>query len=463
MTFNSRSLRPSGPRPRETMDLIRRLEAAVELAILGIAFYLVWRELYRGMHGFPAYFGRGKFVLAGVYVVVQLLTFEMNESFSFGKLKFSGLVISQIVSDIFGNIITYFILSLIANVLVSAWPMLLLTGIDIVIILLYCSMTTIIYLRTHIPRRMVMVYGHNSARSLSLKMGERPDKYRIEKTIPVENGLEHILAGITGFDAVVLNDVDAVIRNDILKKCYADGIRVYVVPKISDIIIRGAEEIALFDTPLLLVRSRGITEVEYVIKRFFDIVLSLIALIPGLPIMGLIAVAIRLDDGGPVFFRQERVTKGQRRFWILKFRSMIVNAEKEGEVRPTEDGDPRITRVGRFIRAVRLDELPQLFNIIKGDMSIVGPRPERVEHVELYTRDIPEFAYRYKVPAGLTGYAQVYGRYNTTAYDKLRLDLMYIEQYSLLLDLKLILMTVRILFTKESTEGFKQDEQGSQA
>ena len=176
MTFNSRSLRPSGPRPRETMDLIRRLEAAVELAILGIAFYLVWRELYRGMHGFPAYFGRGKFVLAGVYVVVQLLTFEMNESFSFGKLKFSGLVISQIVSDIFGNIITYFILSLIANVLVSAWPMLLLTGIDIVIILLYCSMTTIIYLRTHIPRRMVMVYGHNSARSLSLKMGERPDK-----------------------------------------------------------------------------------------------------------------------------------------------------------------------------------------------------------------------------------------------------------------------------------------------
>ena len=135
---------------------------------------------------------------------------------------------------------------------------------------------------------------------------------------------------------------------------------------------------------------------------------------------------------------------------------MIVNAEKEGQSQPAVDNDPRITKIGKFIRATRIDELPQILNILKGDMSIVGPRPERVEHMEEFSRDIPEFDFRLKVKGGLTGYAQVYGKYNTSPYDKLRLDLMYIENYSLLLDLKLILMTVRIVFKKESTEGFNE-------
>ena len=144
---------------------------------------------------------------------------------------------------------------------------------------------------------------------------------------------------------------------------------------------------------------------------------------------------------------------------ILKFRSMIVDAEKEGKSIPATDHDPRITKVGRFTRATRIDELPQILNILKGDMSIVGPRPERVEHVEKYSVDIPEFDYRMKVKGGLTGYAQIYGKYNTSPYDKLRLDLMYIENYSLMLDIKLILQTIRIILKKESTEGFDKAEE----
>jgi lipopolysaccharide/colanic/teichoic acid biosynthesis glycosyltransferase len=132
---------------------------------------------------------------------------------------------------------------------------------------------------------------------------------------------------------------------------------------------------------------------------------------------------------------------------------MIVDAEAKGVI-PATDHDPRITKVGRFIRACRADELPQLINILKGEMSIVGPRPERVEHVEKYKKLVPEFVYREKVKGGLTGYAQIYGKYNTTALDKLKYDLMYIEEYSFFLDFKIILMTVRILFEKESTEGF---------
>ena len=261
------------------------------------------------------------------------------------------------------------------------------------------------------------------------------------------------------YDAVVLNDVPAQIRNDILKFCYDNEIRVYVVPKITDVILRGANDVSLFDTPIFLVKGTGLTITQKAVKRIMDLVLCLIAMIPAAPIMLIVALAIKLEDGGPVFYKQKRATKDNKEFDILKFRSMIVNAEAAGISIPATGADPRITKVGKVIRATRIDELPQLLNILKGDMSVVGPRPERVEHVEEYTNQIPEFKYRLKVKGGLTGYAQIYGKYNTSAYDKLRMDLMYIENYSLALDIKLILTTVRIMFQKESTEGFEKQRE----
>ena len=225
----------------------------------------------------------------------------------------------------------------------------------------------------------------------------------------------------------------------------------------TDIIMKGATDICLFDTPLMLVRSRGLNLTQRFFKRFMDIVISLLAMVVAAPIMLIIACLIKIEDGGPIFYKQERVTRGGKHFDILKFRSMIVDAEKYNVAQLAEENDPRITKVGRVIRATRLDELPQILNILKGDMSVVGPRPERRELIERYEKEIPEFNYRLKVKGGLTGYAQVYGKYNTSPYDKLRLDLMYIENYSLLLDIKLILMTVRIIFKKESTEGFHRN------
>ena len=182
------------------------------------------------------------------------------------------------------------------------------------------------------------------------------------------------------------------------------------------------------------------------------------------PILAVVAIAIKAEDHGPVFYKQKRCTKNGKVFEIIKFRSMIVDAEKEGRSIPATKGDPRITRVGRIIRMIRVDELPQIINVLKGDMSLVGPRPERVEHVEEYTRQIPEFAYRMRVKGGLTGYAQIYGKYNTSPYDKLRLDLQYIEKQSTLLDFKLLLLTIKIMFVPESSEGFSeaQSEQISQ-
>ena len=188
-----------------------------------------------------------------------------------------------------------------------------------------------------------------------------------------------------------------------------------------------------------------------------DIVFSSLGILIASPFMIIIALAIKLYDKGPVFYKQERITKDAKPFMIYKFRSMTVHSEDAG-ARLAAKGDARVTPVGRVIRAIHFDELPQLFNILKGDMSMVGPRPERQIIADEYAEAIPEFVLRLKVKAGLTGYAQVYGKYNTTPYDKLKLDLTYIENYSAWLDIRILLLTFKILFVRENTEGVEESQ-----
>ena len=436
---------------------VRFIEGFIELALLTWVYYIFWRHGYsEGI--FPAYLGNGKYVLAGVYALLTLVLFVNFDSMKFGHLRMIDVVISQWIAIFISNFITYWQLSLIANALISPLPLLALFGADIVIILICAFLYNALYHRMYVPKNMIMIYGTNSSVALKFKMETRNDKYHIAKIMSASAGLEQICQEIVKYDAVIINDVPTPIRNDILKFCYKNEIRAYLSPKLSDIITRGATDICLFDTPLLLVRGRGLTITQRFFKRLMDIILCLIALIVASPILLIVAIAIKLEDGGPVFYKQKRVTINGKLFDILKFRSMIVDAEKNGKSQPATDRDPRITKVGHIIRATRIDELPQILNILKGDMSIVGPRPERVEHVEKYSQEIPEFDFRLKVKGGLTGYAQIYGKYNTTAYDKLRLDMMYIQNYSILLDIKLILMTIRVMLKKESTEGFNEAE-----
>ncbi len=436
--------------------LIRRGEAIIQVIVLTVLYYIVWRTY--GLDVFPAYYGRGKYVLMGIYAVVVYLLFHYTEGFNYGHSKLADISVSQCISIFLVNFITYWQLSLIANVMINAVPIVLLTLLDFIICSGCCYLYTAFYHSYHTPRNIIMIYGTENAWDLEHKMSTRSDKYIITESISAEQSFEVICSKIKDHSAVLLNDVSSQLRNDLLKFCYTNGIRVYATPKLSDIIISGAEEICLFDTPLLLVKGTGLNFEQRFAKRAMDIILCGIAMVVAAPIMLVVAIAIKLEDGGPVFFKQKRATIDGKTFDILKFRSMIVDAEKFGEVIPATDRDPRITRVGNVIRATRIDELPQIINILKGEMSIVGPRPERVEHVEKYTKEIPEFSYRLKVKGGLTGYAQIYGKYNTSAYDKLRLDLIYIEKYSLLLDIKLILMTLQIMLRKESTEGFKNEE-----
>ena len=447
----------------EVKSSVRRVESIIEIIVLAVVYYAVWRIKYDSS-SMPSFEGNRKYLLTLVYGFLNFILFLYCDGFKFGHIKLTDVTISQWISMSILNFITYFQLCLIANHMISPFPMLLLMAFDLVITFGMSYLFTAIYHTFCIPKRMIMIYGKDAAPMLKRKMETRSDKYQIKRMMSCdEYSFEQMTAEIRHYDAVVINDVDAQIRNDLLKYCYKNSIRTYSVPKLSDVIYSGSEDIMLFDTPLKLIRGRGLTPAQRFFKRAMDLVLCLIAMIPSSVIMLVIAIAIKIEDGGSVFYRQRRVTKDGKQFDILKFRSMIENAEADGKPHPATDNDDRITKVGKVIRALRVDELPQLLNIIKGDMSIVGPRPERVEHCELYGEQIPEFEFRNKVKGGLTGYAQVYGKYNTTALDKLRLDLMYIENYSLALDIKIILMTVRVLFKKESTEGFEKnyDKQNS--
>ena len=440
----------------EIKSSVRRVESVIELGILAFDYYMIWKYKYSDS-AMPSFFVNGKYLLTLVYVFLNLILFSYCDGFKYGHIKLIDVTISQWISMFILNFVTYFQLCLIANHMMTPVPMLMLTVIDLVVTFGLSYVFTAIYHRYCIPKRMILIYGKDDEPSLKQKMETRSDKYQINRMMSCyEYSFDEIKEAIREYDAVVLHDVDANIRNDLLNFCYGNSIRTYSVPNLTDVIYSGSEDIMLFDTPLKLVRGRGLTPAQRFAKRAMDLTLCLIAMIPSSLIMLIIAIAIKLEDGGSVFYRQKRITKDGKPFDILKFRSMIENAEADGKPHPATDNDDRITKVGKIIRALRVDELPQLINIIKGEMSIVGPRPERVEHCVMYGAEIPEFEFRNKVKGGLTGYAQVYGKYNTTAMDKLKLDLMYIENYSLALDLRIILMTIRIMFKKESTEGFEE-------
>lgn len=440
--------------------VIRVIEGLLEVCGFTLLYYFIWARYYRNTY-MPAYHGDGKFVLMGVYAALILVVMYLCEGFKYGHYKLTDVAVSQSISLFIVNFITYFQLCLISNRMINCLPMVLIFGCEALLsfVCVYCF--TRLYHTFYVPHDILLIYGSEEALDIKFKMDQREDKYAITEVISVLRDRGELEQAIQRHDAVLINDIAGVKRNDILKYCYEHGVRTYVVPKISDLILGGAEDVSLFDTPLKLVKGRGLSLPQRFVKRTMDIVLCLIALIPGAPLMLLIALAIKMEDHGPVFYKQKRVTKDGKTFDILKFRSMIVDAEKGGyDLSMRANGkDPRITRVGNVIRAVRVDELPQILNILKGDMSIVGPRPERVENVEKYAQEIPEWHLREKVKGGLTGYAQIFGRYNTSPLDKTKFDIMYIENYSLLLDIKLIFLTVRILFSKESTEGFEAVEE----
>ena len=430
-------------------DLYKRFITFVSgillLAMLTGIFAFIWYRHYSKEIVLP-YYRRGNWVLIGIYAIIVWLFFRIYGGFKLGYLKKTDMLYSQMISMLCVNTVTYFVISLIGRHFMPVSPVAVMSCIDLGIIALWTLLAGKLYFMIYPPRKLVIVYGSHQAASLVLKMSQRVDKYMICESIDISEPPEKIRSLIMKYEGAIVCDLPAEQRNDYLKFCFEHSKRAYIAPKISDIIIRGADDIRLFDTPLMLCRNYGLDFEQQLVKRIFDIVFSVVALIPAAPFMLISALAVKLYDGGPVMYKQKRLTLNGREFYVYKFRSMIVDAEKDGKARLASEEDDRITPVGRILRKFRVDEFPQLFNILKGDMSVVGPRPERPELAEEYKKEMPEFGFRLKVKAGLTGYAQVTGAYDTTPYDKLKMDLMYIENYSTRLDIQIILMTLKTMF-----------------
>ena len=418
----------------------------------------VSRDGYALGNGLKLYF-RGHLLILAIYFILLLFFSNTYGGLKIGYLRPMDVFFSQIFALFMVNFISYFQIALLNNWLVRIVPMLEIFALQLAIAFVWAYVTNAIYMKIFPPRELLLVNGVYPADDIVHKFNTRKDKYHIAKKMNISEGIEAIYRECLGpYDGVVIWDVPSQFRNGLVKYCYGHNIRVYVMPKITDVLLKGSSQLHLFDTPVLLLREYSIKVEQRAIKRLFDIILSLVLIILSSPIMLVTAIIIKAYDRGPVLYKQVRCTKDRKEFRIMKFRSMRVDAEKDGVARLAAKNDSRITPVGKFIRSCRIDELPQLFNILAGDMSFIGPRPERPEIIEQYLQEMPEFAFRMKVKAGLAGYAQVYGKYNTTPYDKLKLDLTYIENYSIWLDIKLMLLTVKILFTPDSTEGVGADQ-----
>lgn len=304
------------------------------------------------------------------------------------------------------------------------------------------------------PQKTVVVcYDTENSDSYVKKIQGYSDKFEIVKIISYEDA--DLYYSICQSEAVFMLDLSSKKREKVAQYCLALNKNIYILPELYEISVSQSGLEQIDDIPFFACKPMTLTLEQKLTKRIFDIIASAIAIIFTAPIMLVVAILIKKDDGGPVFYCQERITENYKPFKVIKFRTMVKDAEKmSGATLSTKD-DPRITKIGKKLRASRLDEIPQLFNIFIGDMSFVGPRPERDVFIQEYVKTVPEFVYRLNVKAGLTGLAQVRGKYNTTPQDKLKMDLIYINDFSFINDLKICFLTFKVLFSKDSTEGIE--------
>ena len=399
-------------------------------------------------------------VVLGAYVTVLLLTHHVYRATDIGMASVTELVMSQMLSNLISIGVVYVGVALYVHRMFNILPLVIVGLVQMVIGIVWSLVTNSYYYKRRRKPRTVIIYKYKSQLDLLYESPNFQDKYDVCKLIenPAED-FDALRKEVEGCEVLFSVGSHAEITNGLAKLCVEMGIIGYFMPRLGHIVMTGAEYMSHFSLPVMRVRRAGGHSEYRFFKRAFDMFAASVGIVVASPIMLATAIAIWMEDHGPVFYRQVRLTKNGREFKILKFRSMTVNAEQDGVARLAGQNDSRITKVGHFIRACRIDELPQLFNILLGDMSIVGPRPERPEIAQQYQETLPEFALRLQVKAGLTGLAQVYGRYNTEPYYKLQMDLMYINDMSFLKDLQLILATIKILFIKDSTQGIAQGQE----
>lgn len=418
------------------------------------AFIIVQRQENIGLRRLSRTMG----ITIFTFTIVGLLLLTVYGSYDVGRRKSKPIIYSITLAVICTDIVTYLqVMIMRANTNIHQFrfrglkllPVTFLVQLIIIILFVYAG--NALFFLIHEPEKCcVITSSQKSLDVIAYAIGRFRKQYRISSVLDYRCDAGKIEENIRNSDTVFMYDVPAEKRLLIMRLCYQYKTNVYFNPYLEDIMEINATHYVLDDVYLFNKNIKTLTMEQRIFKRLLDIFLSLILGIITSPLWIIGALSVKLYDGGPVLFRQERATIHGRRFYVYKLRTMRENVENYSA---TKDDD-RITKPGNFLRRTRIDELPQLLNVLKGDMTFVGPRPEMIKNVQNYTKELPEFRYRLRVKAGLTGYAQIAGKYNTTPRDKLIMDMMYIEQFSILRDIQLILQTAVVLLRSDSTEAF---------
>lgn len=437
-------------------SLIKSFGIAVNIAFAAAAFAAAWYLFYAGRIVSPFY-RRGNWVIVLIFVLLYFLLCRLYRAFLVSVSSFLELFSGQLLAAGLSCLLMYVLTWILSKGLQTPLPLLAAFVLQVLFSGLWCLAAKKWYNSRSVPEATVII---DSGRQ---NIGELIDRYELNSKFELlfsASAAECLqdLSRLDAADTVFLGEMSVPERNEILNYCISKDIKAYLDPRIDDVFLSSAQRVQLFYRTILLVGGNRPEAMFLLIKRLFDILFSAFALLLTSPLLLITALIIKLYDGGPVLYTQERLTKDGEVFRMHKFRSMAVDAEKDGVAQLSSGrSDPRATPFGRVIRRLRIDELPQFYDILRGKMSVVGPRPEREEFARLYEKELPAFSQRLQVKAGLTGYAQVYGRYNTTSYEKLQMDLLYITRPSLLEDLRLCLATLKVPFLPESTEGFSQE------
>lgn len=425
---------------------------SINLLLETLPFAIPWASYYSHRLAMP-YGWKGVCVVIAIFLFIFIAFGRTYSAFKVSVPYTSEIIYSQTLALLFTDISMFLLLFLLTKKVPVLWPMVVIFVIQFLFAFIWAKVAHFVYYKSMVPAKSAMVWDMREPLESLIDQYGMNKRFEVVRSIYVVDCIRNVEKSLTDIDVVFLCGVHSHERNQIIKYCVLNGKKVYVIPRIGDVIMSGAETVQMFHLPMLLLEKYNPSPFYLIVKRIFDVAFSSFSLLILSPLMVIVALIIK-RDGGTAFYKQTRLTKNGKEFEVLKFRSMKMNAESDGIARLSAgDNDDRITPIGRIIRKFRIDELPQLINILHGDMSIVGPRPERPEIASIYEKEMPEFKLRLQAKAGLTGRAQVFGKYNTTPYDKLLMDLQYIAGASIAEDLKIIFATVKILFLPESTEG----------
>jgi len=445
---------------------IKKLKRTI-VFILKLALFVSLFGIFFGIFGInnPWLFNlnRTTGVTMLTFAVLGIALMSVYGGYAIGTQKSKPIVYSMSLAAIITDLVTHLQLSIMNTseknnpyfVYETPHLLLLVIVLQVLVIIFFAYFGNFVYFSLEPPEKCCVISSsRQSLGNIIPKINKFKKQYEVDEIIRFD--APDVLDVIARNDTVFLYDVPVRERIVLTEYCYQKQKNIYYNFEMSDVVSQGAKYMTLDDKSLVMHVAKDLTMEQRIVKRLMDLGVSLIALILTSPIMLGCALAIKLEDGGKVFYKQKRLTKYGRVFEVYKFRTM---KEENSIHKSVTADDDRITKVGKLLRKYRIDELPQMLNILKGDMTVVGPRPEMLENVEKYTGELPEFSYRLRMKAGLTGLAQISGKYNTSPKDKLVMDLMYIENYSIWQDLKLIFQTITVFFkASESTEAFGAEE-----